>query len=48
MQGVVSRGREKGGDASFGARAILDTPCHRVLRMLKSYLSSEKPEKFTD
>lgn len=48
MQGAVSRERAKGGGASFGAWAILDTLCHRVLRMLESYLSSEKPEKFTD
>ena len=48
VQGAASRARAKGGAALFGAWAILGTPRHRVLRVLKSYLSSEKPEKFTD
>lgn len=48
VHGAASRGRAKGGAASFVAWAILGIPHHGVLQMLKSYPSSVKPEKFTD
>lgn len=47
IQRAESSGRAKEGAASFGAWIILGTPHCRV-QMLKSYLSSEKPEKLMD
>lgn len=47
VQGAESWGTAKGGAASFSAWVILVTPHYRV-QMIKSYLSSEKGEEFTD
>lgn len=47
IQRAESSRRAKEGAASFGAWVILGTPHCRV-QMLKSDLSSEKPEKLMD